>query len=309
MNERRKPLPLRTAVLSFTTGIAVTTALMLAANLALRSADTRTGVSGTPSHLSLKHEQLEKTQGSAGRIVNLHRRSVVYIYGVYRVGGRGSAQTRTSFSGTGFVVADGMVATNRHIAEPWWDDVGIRARLKHGEQARIEKILAFFPDMVTPVALRNLRVSPDADIAVASFDSPGKGDIPPALPLAVAAPVPGDPVVVLGYPLGLMGMLAKAPRPTYRQLMKVPDDLALAQALARMSLIRPSATSGHLGDVLGDTLVYDAPTARGGSGAPVFNGNGEVIGITSAYMRGFSGGTLGISVNALRPLLQGNQPI
>jgi hypothetical protein len=31
---------------------------------------------------------------------------------------------------------------------------------------------------------------------------------------------------------------------------------------------------------------------------------GEVIGVNAAYMDGFSGGTLGVSVDSLRPLLQ-----
>jgi S1-C subfamily serine protease len=70
-----------------------------------------------------------------------------------------------------------------------------------------------------------------------------------------------------------------------------------------MSLIRPSTTYGHLGDIIGDKIVYDAPSAHGGSGGPVLNSKGEVIGINFAYMDGFSGSTLGISVDALRPLL------
>jgi serine protease Do len=70
-----------------------------------------------------------------------------------------------------------------------------------------------------------------------------------------------------------------------------------------MSLIRPSTTYGHLGDVVGDKIVYDAPSAHGGSGGPVLNLRGEVIGVNFAYMDGFSGSTLGISVDALRPLL------
>ncbi|HMK23673.1 MAG TPA: hypothetical protein VK466_15185, partial [Terriglobales bacterium] len=51
----------------------------------------------------------------------------------------------------------------------------------------------------------------------------------------------------------------------------------------------------------------DAPTAHGGSGGPVFDAEGEVIGINSAYIDGFSGGTLGISVEALRPLIEAAQ--
>ena len=37
----------------------------------------------------------------------------------------------------------------------------------------------------------------------------------------------------------------------------------IARDLAQHYLIRPSATYGHLGDVVEDKLIYDAPTARG----------------------------------------------
>jgi len=56
--------------------------------------------------------------------------------------------------------------------------------------------------------------------------------------------------------------------------------------------------------VIDGRLIYDAPTAHGGSGGPVFNSNGEVIGINSAYVDGFSGGSIGISIEPLRGLLQ-----
>ena len=55
--------------------------------------------------------------------------------------------------------------------------------------------------------------------------------------------------------------------------------------------------------MVGDKLIYDAPTAHGGSGGPVFDSHSQVIGVNSAYLDGFSGGTMGISVDALRPLV------
>src|SRR5439155_10408179 len=79
--------------------------------------------------------------------------------------------------------------------------------------------------------------------------------------------------------------------------------IGAANELAALSLIRPSATCGHLGDVVGDKLIYDAPTAHGASGGPVFNAQGQVIGVNAALIDGFSGGTLGVSVQALRPLI------
>jgi S1-C subfamily serine protease len=126
----------------------------------------------------------------------------------------------------------------------------------------------------------------------------------PVLPLAKSPSSPGERVTVVGYPMGIAGMVAKSPSGIYERLAFRHNDINAASELAALSLIRPSATWGHLGDVVGDKLIYDAPTAHGGSGGPVFNAKGEVIGVNSAYMDGFSGGTLGVSVESLRPLLE-----
>jgi S1-C subfamily serine protease len=126
----------------------------------------------------------------------------------------------------------------------------------------------------------------------------------PVLPLAKSAGAPGQLVTVIGYPMGIAGMVAKSPSSIYERLAYRHNDISAASELAALSLIRPSTTCGHLGDVVGEKLIYDAPTAHGGSGGPVFNTKGEVIGVNSAYMDGFSGGTIGVSVDSLRPLLQ-----
>src|SRR5438046_3232323 len=107
--------------------------------------------------------------------------------------------------------------------------------------------------------------------------------------------------------MGVAGTVATAPTEGYVRLAYRHDDIGAASELAALSLIRPSATVGHLGDVVGDKLIYDAPTAHGGSGGPVFNSRGEAIGVNAAYIDGFSGGTLGVSVEALRPLIAAAQ--
>jgi serine protease Do len=64
--------------------------------------------------------------------------------------------------------------------------------------------------------------------------------------------------------------------------------------LARRNLIRQVITQGHLGDVEPDKIIYDAQTASGGSGGPVFNRKSKVIGINYAVLRDFGGSNFGI---------------
>ena len=73
--------------------------------------------------------------------------------------------------------------------------------------------------------------------------------------------------------------------------------------LARRNLIRPLITQGHIGDVLPDKIVFDAQTTPGGSGGPLFNQQGKVIGVTFAVLKGFGGSNFGIPIRFSQPLL------
>jgi len=255
------------------------------------------------SRLTAQVGQLEQEQAMPAQVLNRYRNSICYIFGVYQVGFPNQRPVqRTRISGTGFVVADGLIATNRHVAEPWYGDPDTDALVARGATPRLEKLVAYFPGSPAPVTLAQAALSSDGDLAIVRMsNAPFQ---PQPLPLATTPPNPGELVAVVGYPMGVLGMMAKAPTPVYVRLASRHDDQGAASELAALSLIRPSATCGHLGDVVGDKLIYDAPTAHGASGGPVFNSRGEVIGVNAAYIDGFSGGTLGVSSQALKPLIE-----
>jgi S1-C subfamily serine protease len=252
--------------------------------------------------------QLQKEQAMPALVLNRYRNSIGYIYGVYQVGfANQPAAIRARVSGTGFLVGDGLLATNRHVAEPWFGDSEAEALIHRGATAALESLVVFFPGSPEPVNLIPGAASSTNDLAVLHVENKNAVRGIAVLPLARNAATPGELVTVIGYPMGIAGMVAKSPSGIYQRLAYRHNDITAASELAALSLIRPSTTCGHLGDVVGDKLIYDAPTAHGGSGGPVFNSNAEVIGVNSAYIDGFSGGTLGVSVEALRPLLEAAQ--
>ncbi len=255
--------------------------------------------------LTAQVEQLKQDQAMPTTVLNRYRNSIGYIYGVYQVGFPNQRPAvRARVSGTGFLVGDGLLATNRHVAEPWYGDSEAQKLIDQGATAMLESLVVFFPGSPTPVALSPASVSKTSDLAILRAHNADVVRGLPLLPLAKSTGSLGQLVTVIGYPMGIAGMVAKSPTGIYERLAYRHNDINAASELAALSLIRPSTTCGHLGDVVGDKLIYDAPTAHGGSGGPVFNARGEVIGVNSAYMDGFSGGTLGVSVDSLRPLLQ-----
>ena len=258
--------------------------------------------------LSRQVAELEQQQAMPALVLNRYRNSIGYIYGIYQVGfANHPAAIRSRVSGTGFLVGDTLLATNRHVAEPWYGDTEAEALIQRGATGMLESLVVFFPGSPTPVSLTPGTVSSTGDLAVLKIDDKDAVRGLAVLPLAKGTALPGELVTVIGYPMGIAGMVAKSPNGIYQRMAYRHNDITAASELAALSLIRPSTTCGHLGDVVGDKLIYDAPTAHGGSGGPVFNSNAEVIGVNSAYIDGFSGGTLGVSVQALRPLIEAEQ--
>ena len=255
--------------------------------------------------LTAELDQLKQEQAMPATVLSRYRNSIGYIYGVYDVGFANQRPAiRARASGTAFLVGNGLLATNRHIAEPWYGDTESESMIERGAVGSRETLVVFFPGSPTPVNLSVAAVSKNSDLAILRVQDLEAVRGLTILPLAKSSSTPGERVTVVGYPMGIAGMVAKSPSGIYDRLAYRHNDISAASELAALSLIRPSATWGHLGDVVGDKLIYDATTAHGGSGGPVFNSAGEVIGVNSAFMDGFSGGTIGISIEALHPLLE-----
>jgi len=69
--------------------------------------------------LSQQVAELEKEQAMPALVLARYRNSIGYIYGVFQVGFPNQLPAiRARVSGTGFLVGKGLLATNRHVAEP-----------------------------------------------------------------------------------------------------------------------------------------------------------------------------------------------
>jgi DNA-binding response OmpR family regulator/S1-C subfamily serine protease len=215
-------------------------------------------------------------------------------------------EVRVDVFGTGFPAgAEGRIVTNRHVAQPWWNNDELSELTSQGFQAEISSIHAYFPDDPRAFSAEIQEISKDTDLAtmrvnmqdlkrpVLSIDS-GKG-----------AAVTGEPIVLMGYATGLAAILARTDDDTAQKIMthSGSDVSQVLDELARRNLIHPLITQGHIGDILPDKIVFDAQTTSGGSGGPLFNTQGKVIGVTFAVLKGFGGSNFGIPIRFSEPLL------
>jgi S1-C subfamily serine protease len=199
--------------------------------------------------------------------------------------------------GTGFLVArDGRLLTNHHVAEPWWGDEELKPLLDKGATGFASSYTAYFPASSQGIPAKVERISIQADLATLKLQTPA----PPHTALLELddrseASVTGDPVVLIGYPTGIEGILARAGSDITRKVAENAHGATeIVSQLASQHLIRPTTTQGHIGDVLRDKIVYDAATTSGGSGGPLFNRDGKVIGVNFAILNNFGGSNLAV---------------
>lgn len=209
------------------------------------------------------------------------------------------------FTGTALVVReDGLLLSNRHIARPWeFDEAAQRVALQ-GWIPVMRRMIAYVPGTPDSLPLQLVGVSDSVDLAVLRCTTLVRG-LPP-LPLAENAAQAGEEVIVLGYPLGMRALMARADARFLADLRASGevDFWTLGARLARTGQVAPLASRGIVSQVTREAVVYDAETTSGGSGGPVLSLRGEVLAVTSAILPEFGGSNLGVPVMRARDLLE-----
>ena len=223
----------------------------------------------------------------------------------YSLEGR-APEVREDFFGTGFIVGQNEILTNHHVAQPWWKNEELGAASQQGLQPTIAEMTAYFPEAATGIPLDISQISDEADLAVLRGDFSALKRPILKLDGRKEAAVSGQPLISLGYATGISAILARAGEDTVKDIVRLSggDPKKIVDELQQRKLIRPLVTQGHIGDVLADKIVYDAQTTSGGSGGPLINRDGQVIGVTFAVVRGFGGSNFGVPIRYAQPLLK-----
>lgn len=209
--------------------------------------------------------------------------------------------------GTGFLVSDkGQILTNHHVAEPWWENDDLKEMIDQGIDPTIIEMAAYFPSVPHGLPVSTEKISSDADVAVLKGNISDLGIKQVAFAESQHSGVSGGAVVLLGYPTGLDAILARTGEDTLQSIATTSkgDPKQVVEELARRHLIRPVVTQGHIGDILPDKIIYDAQTTSGGSGGPLFNSEGKVIGVNFAMVRDFGGSNFAIPIVYAKSLLK-----
>lgn len=261
-------------------------------------------------------EQQRRHREGMRRAMDTYSRGVCLIHGAFTVtedrdGSQHPVEDtdgqpfELEYLGSGFLVDDrGLVLTNRHVAEPWWNNDAVAPLLARGLVPEFTRLTATFPGRapsnVDPQTVRTSRDGVDLAVFFVRVD-----DVP-VLPLfdGEARDLRGQGVMLLGYPTGLSALLARAePEVAEEAMAAAVDTASLIRELSVRNGIVPLATHGVLNDVTDGKLIYDAVTTSGGSGGPVFGPEGTVIGVNFAVMRGFQGSNFGVPIHFARRLL------
>ena len=116
----------------------------------------------------------------------------------------------------------------------------------------------------------------------------------------------GKTVVLMGYPNGPDRLLAlRDDAEAYMIRARCGSSLeSLLGCLSDKNRVQPLTTQGNITDFEPHKVVFDARTAEGGSGAPLFGQSGRVIGVSYAIFTENSASNLAVPIHFGVALLQ-----
>ena len=214
---------------------------------------------------SVRYQQVA-AQVDYAAITVANQRAVAMLYVEY---GPGNVVTGTAFA----VRPNGTLLTNRHlVAGESGNDTPTRLGARFADSHQ------FFPARV-------LAIAEDADIAVVKVDIRGGTPTVKGLNMRPDTVRQGDPVALIGFPLG--------------------TDLPMSERDDR-TVARTTLTPGSVSKVIEHELQVFGYGAPGASGSPIFDRHGEVIGVLYGGQPGSDGRVVfGVRSDLAARLLQG----
>ena len=196
---------------------------------------------------ALQHQQLA-AEVDYSTIFDANQRAVAMIWVEF---GPGEVVTGTAFA----IDSSGVLITNKHVVAG-----------REGKRTP-RRIAVKFSDSYQVFRGSLVAVSDKSDLAAVRVSV--RGPIPVVRGLAPAASVrPGDPVAVVGFPLGeLLPMTSRGNR----------------------TVARSSFNAGTISKVLPDLIQMDGYGVEGSSGSPVFDRTGDVVGVIYGGQAGSNG--------------------
>ena len=261
-----------------------------------------------------KLQELVAANASVRRVQKEWSRGVCLVHGIFRLRmpdgswyQRGFEPYEREYTGSGFLVtAEGHIVTNRHVALPWLREHDLNAVIEQGAVPEFTRLTVTFPGRA-PIAVQQSgirRRDDDLDVALLQADA-AKVDGVPVLPLHRGEIDADDQrAIVVGYPLGLGALLARADARLVEALRQRSATYTESiDELAATNQVLPLITQGIVSEARDDRIVYDALTTSGGSGGPVFGAGGDVIAVNAAIMQNYPGANFGIPIRFAEELL------
>ena len=173
------------------------------------------------------------------------------------------------WSGTGFALNNGYIATNYHVVE-------------NAKSIKVQGVRGSFNTEYNATVISTDKFNDLAIIKINDSRFNGFGTIPYRVKTSTSEV--GEDVFVLGYPL----------------TTTMGDEIKLTTGVI-------SSKTGFQGDV--SLYQISAPIQPGNSGGPLFDGNGNLIGIVNAKHRGAENVSYAIKASYLNNLVESASPV